>query len=198
MASISFMINISYLRHSRFNQSNKIYTDQWFFQVTFLQSAFLETQTRIWKLSNIGIQIIGIKILAKKFSWQFLAKNFWNKSSRSLRIQRTMYIILLNNIERADCMLLLNNETRKIIFPFPVLWFWLRRPTIQFPGSVTWSFNYCVVVYSISVTNLCDRIISLSQLVTPCYISCTWVSCRTTSWWQELQSTGIELLWLSH
>jgi len=67
MASISFMINISYLRHSRFNQSNKIYTDQWFFQVTFLQSAFLETQTRIWKLSNFGIQIIGIKILAYKF-----------------------------------------------------------------------------------------------------------------------------------
>lgn len=80
-------------------------------------------------------------------------------------------------------MLLLNNETRKIIFPFPVLWFWLRRPTIQFPGSVTWSFNYCVVVYSISVTNLCDTIISLSQLVTPCYISCTWVSCRTAISW---------------
>ena len=117
---------------------------------------------------------------------------------RSLRIQRTMYIILLNNIERADCMLLLNNETRKIIFRFPVLWFWLRRPTIQFPGSVTWWFNYCVDVYSTSVTNHCDTIISLSQLVTPCYISYTWSPYnQLLIHWKQVQSAGIVLL-LSH
>ena len=124
-----------------------------------------------------------------------------------MRSQRTMYIIPLNNIGRADCMLLLNNETRKIIFPFPVLWFWLRRPTIQFPGSLTWCFNYCVHVYFTSVTNLCDTIISLSQLVILCYIfardqtsdGCNYRQAEQQTIsisWNRLLSQAVVLFWV--